>query len=97
MFQTISIPEASIGGDRWLVAEHVYDATDDLSGDGWHGVMAYTWFTRPVWRWLARPGSALMGQWYRSLLHELCPGPDPSRRNLLGRWHGGRRRPRDLR
>ncbi len=52
---------AAVGGDRWLVAEHVYDATDDLSGDGWHGVMAYTWFTRPVWRWLARPGSALMG------------------------------------
>ena len=28
-------------------------------GDGWHGVMAYSWFTRPVWSWLRpsrRPG-----------------------------------------
>jgi alpha-glucosidase len=39
-------------GDRWLVAEHCHDATADLVGDGWHGTMAYTWFTRPVWCWL---------------------------------------------
>ncbi len=41
---------------RWLVAEHCYDAADDLDGTGWHGVMAYQWFTRPLWAWLKAPG-----------------------------------------
>jgi alpha-glucosidase len=52
---------AEVRPDAWLVAEHCYDATGDLAGDGWHGVMAYTWFTRLVWSWLARPDSRLMG------------------------------------
>ncbi len=39
-------------GDRWLVAEHCYDSRADLDGTGWHGVMAYQWFTRPLWAWL---------------------------------------------
>lgn len=38
--------------DAYLVAEHGYDATRDLDGDGWHGVMNYLAFTRPVWCWL---------------------------------------------
>ncbi len=41
---------------RWLVAEHCYDAGSDLDGTGWHGVMAYQWFTRPLWAWLKDPG-----------------------------------------
>jgi alpha-glucosidase len=44
------------GVERWLVAEHCYDARDDLDGTGWHGVMAYQWFTRPLWAWLKDPG-----------------------------------------
>ena len=43
---------AGIRPDLWLVAEHCHDATADLQGDGWHGTMAYNWFTRPVWCWL---------------------------------------------
>jgi alpha-glucosidase len=43
-------------GQAWLVAEHCYDAVDDLDGTGWHGVMAYQWFTRPLWGWLKEPG-----------------------------------------
>ncbi|MEO7398024.1 MAG: alpha-amylase family glycosyl hydrolase, partial [Ilumatobacteraceae bacterium] len=43
---------ADVGADLWLVAEHCHDATADLDGDGWHGTMAYNWFTRPVWCWL---------------------------------------------
>jgi alpha-glucosidase len=35
-----------------LVAEHGYDARDDLAGDGWHGTMNYAGFLRPVWSWL---------------------------------------------
>ena len=55
---------AAVRPDAWLVAEHCYDATGDLRGDGWHGVMAYTWFTRPVWSWLSLgepAGHHLMG------------------------------------
>ena len=45
----------AVGDDRWLVAEHCYDAGADLDGTGWHGVMAYQWFTRPLWGWLKGP------------------------------------------
>jgi alpha-glucosidase len=45
------------GGGRggYLLAEHCHDATADLQGDGWHGTMDYTGFTRPVWSWLVDP------------------------------------------
>ncbi len=38
--------------DGWLLAEHGHDATRDLDGDGWHGTMDYSGFTRPLWCWL---------------------------------------------
>lgn len=38
--------------DAWLLAEHFFDASGDLRGDGWHGVMDYTGTTFPLWRWL---------------------------------------------
>ncbi len=47
---------ATSTSDPWLVAEHCYDAADDLDGTGWHGVMAYQWFTRPLWAWLKGAG-----------------------------------------
>ena len=53
VFRDVRATMAEVRPDGWLVAEHCYDATGDLAGDGWHGVMAYTWFTRPVWSWLA--------------------------------------------
>jgi alpha-glucosidase len=43
---------ADVRPDAWLVAEHCYDASTDLRGDGWHGTMNYSGFTRPVWCWL---------------------------------------------
>ncbi|MGY5763692.1 glycoside hydrolase family 13 protein [Brachybacterium sp. DNPG3] len=51
--------ESGQGREHWLVAEHGHDATGDLDGDGWHGTMNYTGFTRPLWSWLAAPDSAL--------------------------------------
>ena len=45
---------AEVKPDAYLVAEHGYDASRDLDGDGWHGVMNYLAFTRPVWCWLRR-------------------------------------------
>lgn len=41
--------------DALVVAEHCHDVSTDLTGDGWHGVMNYMGFTRPVWTWLADP------------------------------------------
>lgn len=38
--------------DALLVGEHTHDYTTDLPGDGWHGVMNYAGFCRPVWTWL---------------------------------------------
>lgn len=43
---------AEVRPDGWLVAEHCYDASSDLRGDGWHGTMNYSGFSRPVWCWL---------------------------------------------
>jgi alpha-glucosidase len=42
--------------DALLVAEHAYDASADLLGDGWHATMNYAGFTSPVCSWLAQPG-----------------------------------------
>ena len=38
-----------------LLAEHSHDASHDLAGDGWHGVMNYAGFARPLWQWLKPP------------------------------------------
>jgi alpha-glucosidase len=42
-----------VASDTLLLAEHQFDASAALRGDGWHGTMAYAGFTRPVWYWLA--------------------------------------------
>ena len=44
--------------DSLLIAEHSHDSSADLLGDGWHGVMNYAAFTRPLWQWLKAAGSA---------------------------------------
>ncbi|GAB2532376.1 glycoside hydrolase family 13 protein [Brachybacterium huguangmaarense] len=56
---TMAEAEARTGRPGWLVAEHGHDATGDLLGDGWHGTMNYTGFTRPLWTWLVGEGSEL--------------------------------------
>ena len=67
VFRELRATMAKVRPDAWLVGEHLHDATGDLAGDGWHGVMACTWFTRPVWSWLAKPSARLIG----------VPGPLP--------------------
>jgi alpha-glucosidase len=42
----------SVNPSTYLVGEHMYDATPDLLGDGWHGAMNYSGFTWPVLAWL---------------------------------------------
>jgi alpha-glucosidase len=44
-----------VSPDALLIAEHIHDASGDLTGDGWHGAMNYAGFLRPVWSWLRSP------------------------------------------
>jgi alpha-glucosidase len=37
-----------------LIAEHGHDFRPDLAVRGWHGVMNYAGFLRPLWTWLLR-------------------------------------------
>lgn len=41
-------------GDALLIAEHGHDFRPDLGSRGWHGVMNYSGFLRPLWTWLRR-------------------------------------------
>ena len=52
--------------DSYVVGEHFQDGRADLTAGGWHGVMAYSAFTRPVWAWLR--GETLPADFPRSFL-----------------------------
>ncbi|MCW5847902.1 MAG: maltodextrin glucosidase [Anaerolineae bacterium] len=39
--------------DAYLMGEHFFDATGQLQGDQWDGVMNYGGLTHPLWYWLA--------------------------------------------
>ena len=52
---TLRATMAQANPESLLLAEHSHDASHDLAGDGWHGVMNYAGFARPVWQWLKRP------------------------------------------
>ncbi len=41
-------------GDKLLIAEHGHDFRADLGVRGWHGVMNYSGFLKPLWTWLLR-------------------------------------------
>jgi alpha-glucosidase len=41
-------------GEALLIAEHGHDFRSDLGVRGWHGVMNYSGFLRPLWTWLLR-------------------------------------------
>jgi alpha-glucosidase len=55
--QTIRRTMIEQNPDTILLGESTNDASDDFQGDGWHGAMTYTTFTRPVWSWLSKPES----------------------------------------
>ncbi|WP_298890813.1 glycoside hydrolase family 13 protein [uncultured Serinicoccus sp.] len=50
--ETRAAVDRATGGQGLLIAEHTHDHSRDVDGDGWHGVMNYSGFTRPVWTWL---------------------------------------------
>jgi len=58
--RTVRATMAARHRDAWLLAEAGHDAAGDgdLAGDGWHGTMDYSGFTRPVWTWLNSPAAA---------------------------------------
>jgi alpha-glucosidase len=49
---TIRATMDAVADDTYLVAEHFHDHSGDLCRDGWHGVMNYLGFLRPLWFWL---------------------------------------------
>ena len=55
--QTIRRTMIEENPDTILLGESTNDASGDFQGDGWHGAMTYTTFTRPVWSWLSKPHS----------------------------------------
>ncbi|WP_122263677.1 glycoside hydrolase family 13 protein [Ornithinimicrobium cerasi] len=56
--ETRAAVDRATGGTGLVVAEHTHDHSADVTGDGWHGVMNYSGFTRPAWTWLRAPGFA---------------------------------------
>lgn len=56
--ETRAAVDRATGGEGLLVAEHTHDHSRDVEGDGWHGVMNYSGFTRPLWTWLRAEGFA---------------------------------------
>lgn len=51
---TLRATMAQANPESLLLAEHSHDASPDLLGDGWHGIMDYAGFSRPLWQWLKR-------------------------------------------
>ncbi len=47
--------ELAHAGGKYLVGENVHDFRADAGHAGWHGVMDYAGFTKPLWTWLVRP------------------------------------------
>lgn len=53
-----SIREAmdEVDEDTFLIGEFTSDAANHIEGDSYQSAMTYANFTRPLWRWLWRPG-----------------------------------------
>src|SRR3546814_16822121 len=49
---------ADLNPEGLVLGEHNHDATGDVPGDGWHGIMNYSGFSWPVWEWLRADDSA---------------------------------------
>lgn len=71
--------------DAWVIGEHNHDATGDVDGDGWHGVMNYSGFSWPIWSWLVDPASPAR-PFGRPVAVPRRPGPAVVR--TLREWQG---------
>jgi alpha-glucosidase len=52
---TVRATMDAVADDAYLLGEHFHDPSLDLRRDGWHGIMNYLGFLRPVWMWLHDP------------------------------------------
>ena len=66
--------------DAYLMGENFFDATDQLQGDQWDGVMNYDGFTHPLWNWLRGYEQGAHG------LAEPLHGPRWSSETMVTAW-----------
>jgi alpha-glucosidase len=68
--QTIKKTMQEVNPDALLIGEYTKDAGPFIQGDGYHGAMTYSNFTKPLWLWFANENIKI---------YEDFPGPGPSR------------------
>ena len=68
--QTIKKTMQEVNPDALLIGEYTKDAGPFVQGDGYHGAMTYSNFTKPLWLWFANENIKI---------YEDFPGPGPSR------------------
>jgi alpha-glucosidase len=66
--------------DAYLMGENFFDATGQLQGDQWDGVMNYGGFTQPLWYWLSGYIQGAHG------FTDLLASPRWSTEALAGTW-----------
>ncbi|MEM7274824.1 MAG: glycoside hydrolase family 13 protein [Actinomycetota bacterium] len=67
----------AVDRSRWMVGEHFFDATADVTGPGWHGVMNYAGVARPV--------CSGVGNFATLAAMAAGPGQDPRDGEAMGR------------
>ena len=68
--QTIKKTMQEQNPETLLIGEYTKDAAPHVQGDGYHGAMTYSNFTKPLWLWFANENINI---------HPDFPGPGPSR------------------
>ncbi len=66
--------------DAYLMGENFFDATAQLQGDQWDGVMNYGGFTQPLWYWLSGFTQGAHG------FNEIMSGPQWPSEAVVGMW-----------
>ena len=66
--------------DAYLMGENFFDATAQLQGDQWDGVMNYGGFTHPLWYWLSSYQQGAHG------FSELLTAPPWSTESMTASW-----------
>jgi alpha-glucosidase len=66
--------------DAYLLGENFFDATHQVQGDQWDGVMNYDGFTHPLWYWLSGYKQGAHG------FADLLISPRWSTESMVGAW-----------
>jgi len=70
--KTIKKTMKQVSPQSFVLGEYTSDAASHMQGDGYHGAMTYSNFTKPLWRWLAND---------QIDIHPGFPGPGQPRFN----------------